>query len=48
MTKTKHDKYVTNRIGVIYVEIEIEMSWPIVHDVVYHEKNTRQQCDRLY
>lgn len=26
MTKTKHDKDVTNRIGAIYVEIEIEMS----------------------
>lgn len=38
----------TNRTNVIYVEIEIEFSWPIGQDSVYDEKQKEQQLDRSY
>lgn len=33
-------------IGVVYVENEIELSWPIEPSVVYEKNQTRQQRDR--
>ena len=37
MMKTRKDNDVTNCIGVVYVENEIELSWPIRPSVVYDE-----------
>ena len=37
----------TNRTNVVYVEIEIEFSWPIGQDLVYYEKQ-KEQLDRSY
>ena len=38
MTKTRQDNNVIDCTGVIYVEIEIELSWSIGQDTIYHEK----------
>ena len=35
--KTKQDNYVTEQIGAINTENDIELSWPIVSGVVYDE-----------
>ena len=35
--KTKQDNDVTNRIGLVYVETEIELSGPLWSGVVYDE-----------
>ena len=34
MTKTKNDNDVIDRIGIVYVENDIELSWPIKSGVI--------------
>ena len=46
--KTKQDNDMTNRINLVYVEIEIELSIPIWPSAVFDENQTRQQRDRSY
>ena len=48
MIKARQDNDVTDHTGVIYAKNEIELSWSIEQDAVYHEKQTRKQSDRLY
>lgn len=38
MMKTRQDNNVTDRTGVVYGEIKIELSWSIGQDAVFHEK----------
>ena len=38
MMKTKQENNVIDRVIEVYVEIKIELLWPIEYDVVYHEK----------
>lgn len=40
--KTRHDKNVTDYIGVIYAKTEIELSGPIELSAVCYENKTRQ------
>ena len=35
--KTKYENYVTYRTDALYVENEIELSWPIGSGTIYHE-----------
>ena len=44
-TKTKQDNNMTNRIGLVYVEIETELSGPIWLGVVFDKNKTWQWCD---
>ena len=39
MMKTRHDKDVTNRIGAVYVENDIELSWLIRLGAIYDENH---------
>ena len=48
MTKTKNDKDVIDHIGVVYIEIKTELSWPIGLSTACDENQTRQRCDQLY
>ena len=38
MMKTKQENNVIDRVIEVYVEIKIELLWPIGYDAVYHEK----------
>ena len=38
MMKTKQENNVIDRVIEVYVEIKIELLWPIEYDAVYHEK----------
>ena len=44
--KSREDNNVTNCIGVIFIEYNIELSRPIWLCEVYDEDETRQWCDR--
>ena len=35
--KTRHDNDVIDRIGIVYIENDTELSWPIGQGVVYDE-----------
>ena len=48
MTKIWQDNDVTNRIGLVYAEIEFELSRPIWLFKVYDENQTRQRQDQSY
>ena len=39
--KIREDNYVTNRTNAIYVENEIELSWPIKSGLVSDKNQTR-------
>ena len=45
MIKTNQDNDVTNRIGLVYAETEIELSEPIEQGVVCYEDQTGQRRD---
>ena len=48
MIKTKKDNNVTNRIGLVYVGIEIELMGSIWSSAVYDENKIGQWCGRSY
>lgn len=48
MMKTKQDNDVSDRTSTINTEIGIELSWLIIQDVVYHEKQRGQWCHWSY
>ena len=41
MTKIRRDKDVVNHMGPVYAKKEIELSWLIGEDAIYHEKKTQ-------
>ena len=45
--KTKQDNDVTNHTGVVYIEIETKLSWPIRKNVVYHKKKLDRMMTSL-
>lgn len=46
--KTKQDNNVTDQTGALYVENDIELSWPIGPGAVYDEFQRGQRCDQSY
>lgn len=48
VTKTKQDNDMTDYIGAVYAENDIEPSGPIKPSAIFHDKWIRQRCDRLY
>ena len=44
--KTKHGNDMTDHIGMVYAENDIELSWLIRLGAVYDENQTKQQYDR--
>ena len=46
VTKTKHDKDVTDHIRTIYVENETKLSWSIRRGVINYENQIGQRCDQ--
>lgn len=48
VTKTRHDKDVTDYIGVVYTEIETKLLGPIGLCAIYYKNQIGQQHARLY
>ena len=48
VTKTRQDNDMSDHIGVVYVEIKIELPRLIEQDAFYHENEIRQWRDRSY
>lgn len=46
MTKTRQDNDMTDSTGVVYIDIEIDLSWLIEQDAVYHENQTELWLDQ--
>lgn len=46
MTKTRQDNDMTDSTGVVYIDIEIDLSWLIEQDAVYHENKTELWLDQ--
>ena len=48
MKKIRQGNNLTDRIGLVYVKIEIELSKPIWPGAIFDENQIRQWCDRSY